>query len=107
VATPADKAALFEATGAAAVDMESAVIVARAADAGLRALVIRAVADSAEQHLPLELARLVTPGGRVRLARAVALTVARPGTVPIAIGLRRRTHRALGAVARALRDLIG
>ena len=106
VATPADKAALHRATGAAAVDMESAAIVERAAGAGLAALVIRAVADGADQPLPARLTRLVTPDGRLRLARAMVLTVARPGTVPQALGLRRQTHRALAAVSRALAGLI-
>src|SRR5262249_45266550 len=107
VATPGDKAALHAATGAVAVDMESSIVLARAAAEGLRALVIRAIADSAHQRLPAELAQLVTAAGRVRLGRAVALTVTRPATVPIALALRKRTGRALGAVARALSALIG
>ena len=106
VATPADKAALHARTGAAAVDMESAAIVESAAAAGLPALVIRGVCDGAAEPLPARLTRLVTPDGRLRLARAMVLTVARPGTVPQALGLRRQTHRALGAVSRALAALI-
>ncbi len=51
-----------------AVDMESGVIAARAARSGYQALVVRAVSDDAGQCLPPELARLVTPEGRLRFA---------------------------------------
>jgi adenosylhomocysteine nucleosidase len=107
VPTPGAKAALFRATGAAAVDMESAPIMAAAAAAGLPALVIRAVSDAAGQPVPLELARLVTTDGRLRLGPALALMVTRPATLPEALDLRRRAHHALAAVARALSALIG
>ena len=107
VATPEAKAALFAASGAVAADMESAVLVARAAAAGCPALVVRAVSDSARQSLPPELTRLVTPEGRLRLARTLAMTVTRPATLQGALELRRRTHQALRAVARVLAALIG
>ena len=106
VATPGDKAALFAASGAAAVDMESAVIVRRAAAAGFPALVVRGVSDAAEHSLPPELTRLVGPEGTLRLGRALALGVTRPATLPRAIELRRRTRRALAAVARVLAALV-
>jgi len=107
VATPEAKAALFAASGAAAVDMESALIMARASAAGCPAVVVRAVSDSAAQRLSPRLTGLVTAEGRLRVVRAVALGIARPATVPGALALGRRTHRALGAVARALAPLIG
>ena len=105
VATPAAKAALRAASGAVAVDMESAFILARAAASGCPALVVRAVSDGADEHLSLELAGLVTPAGGLRLARALALVSTRPALVPRAIALGRRTHRALRAVAPALAAL--
>ncbi len=107
VATPEAKAALFVASGAVAADMESAVIVARAVAAGCPALVVRGVSDSAGQGLPAELTHLVTPEGRLRLARALVLGVTRPATLPRALGLGRRTRQALAAVARVLAALIG
>jgi len=107
VATPEAKAALFRSTGAVGVDMESSIVAERAAAAGFGSLVVRAVADGASQALPLRLASMVAPDGRVRLGRALALTMARPSTVPAALDLRRRTALALGAVARALSLLIG
>jgi adenosylhomocysteine nucleosidase len=106
VATPRAKAALFASSGAAAVDMESAVIVARAAVSGCPALVVRAVSDDARQTLSRELVGLITSEGRLKVARALALTVTRPSTLTGALELGRRTRRALRAVARVLAELI-
>jgi adenosylhomocysteine nucleosidase len=105
VATPAAKAALHAASGAVAADMESVFILARAAEFGCPALVVRAVSDSADECLSLELARLVTLAGGLRLTRALALMSTRPVLVARAIALGRRTHRALRAVAPALAAL--
>ena len=104
IATPEAKAALFARTGAVAADMESSVILAAAAAAGLPSLVVRAVSDAAHDALPPELIRLVTPEGRLRVAGAVAL-IAHPAVVPRAIELRRATRRALGKVALLLAAL--
>jgi adenosylhomocysteine nucleosidase len=101
VATPDAKAARFAERGAVAADMESSVIVAAAAAAGLPSLVVRAVSDGARDVLPRELIGLVTPEGRLRMAGAVAL-MARPAVVPRALELRRATRRALGRVAALL-----
>jgi adenosylhomocysteine nucleosidase len=104
IATPEAKAALFARTGAVAADMESSVILAAAAAAGLPSLVVRAVSDAADDALPPELIRLVTPEGRLRVAGAVAL-IAHPAVVPRAIELHRATRRALRRVAELLAAL--
>ncbi len=52
VATPADKAALAHRSGAAAVDMEAAVVASIAAAAGVDCAVLRVVADTAHDTLP-------------------------------------------------------
>ena len=67
VATAADKRALFEATGAQAVDMESHEVAAVAAAAGLPFLVIRALADPYDQVIPQVAREALRPDGRVRL----------------------------------------
>jgi adenosylhomocysteine nucleosidase len=107
VATPGAKAALFARTGAVAVDMESAVVAARAARAGCQALVVRAVSDDAGHSMPAELARLVTPEGRLRVASALTLGVTRPAALAGALELGQRTRRALQVVARTLAAMIG
>src|SRR5439155_1488585 len=101
-ATPGTKAKLREATGAVAVDMESALILRAAAEAGCPGLVLRGVSDDAEDSLSPELAALVTAEGRVRKARAAATVLRQPAIVPKALKLQRATQRALATVADAL-----
>lgn len=106
IATSAAKAALRAATGASAVDMESAAILRRAATAGWPALVVRGVSDDATRGVPAALSRLVTAEGRLRGGRALALALMRPQTVGPAVALHRGSLRALDAVARALAMLV-
>jgi adenosylhomocysteine nucleosidase len=106
VSTPKEKSELHAKTGAVAVDMESSLILSAAATAGCVSLVIRGVSDDANQTLLPELIALVTPEGRVRRARAVALALTQPATIPHALAFQRHTRRALRAVARLLAALI-
>jgi adenosylhomocysteine nucleosidase len=105
VATAEAKAALFAHTGAVAVDMESALILAHAAGAGCAALVVRGVSDTAAESLPAELIALLTPAGRLHPGRALALALTRPRLLPRALAVRQATRRALAAVARLLAAL--
>ena len=106
LATPEAKADGFRATGAVAVDLESALILAWASRQGRPSLVVRAVSDTAHQRLPSELADLLTPEGKLRTGRAVALALIRPRTIPHAFLLRRGSRRALRSVARLLAALV-
>lgn len=106
VGTPEAKADLWRSTEAIAVDMESATVLAWASRRGCPSLVVRAVSDTACQHVPLELIGLVTPEGRLRTGRAVALALTHPRTIPHALILRRGTGRALKAVARLITALV-
>lgn len=105
VGTPEAKAQRWLSTGASAVDMESAAILAWASGQGCPSLVVRAVSDNARQHVPLELIGLVTPQGKLRTGRAVALALTHPRTIPHALILRRGTGQALKAVARLIAAL--
>lgn len=107
VGTPEAKAQRWLSTGASAVDMESAAILAWASGQGCPSLVVRAVSDSARQHVPAELIGLLTPEGKLRTGRAVALALTHPRTIPHALILRRGTGRALKAVARLIAALVG
>lgn len=102
VATAPAKLALHARTGAVAVDMESSVILSFAANAGCPTLVVRGVSDAAGESVPAELIGLVTEAGKLRTARALALSVTRPHVLPRALALRHATQRALAAVARLL-----
>lgn len=101
-ATAEAKAALFESSGAVAVDMESAVILTHAGSAGCPTLVVRGVSDAAGESVPIELIELMTPEGKLRPGRALALTVTRPRLLPRALALRQATRLALTAVARVI-----
>jgi len=82
--------------------MESSLILAHVAAAGCPTLVVRGVSDAAGESLPPELIGLMTEAGKLRTARALALTVTRPRVLPRALALRQATRRALTAVARLL-----
>ena len=105
VASPAAKAECWATERALAVDMESAHVLAWARRAGLPALAVRAVADGPADDVPAELLGVVGPDGRTRI-RAVACLVARPALVGAAWRLGRRSHRALGSLARFLRAFV-
>ena len=103
VATPEAKAALRAATGAVAVDMESAAILEAAAARGCSSLVVRAVSDDARESMPDELMRLMGADGRIRCGGVLAL--ARPRVLRRALQLRRSTRQALASVAGSLARL--
>lgn len=105
VESPEAKAALRRETGAIAVDMESAVILAAAARLGIPAVVVRAVSDTAGQRVPRELAALVDDAGRTRPGRAVALVLRRPGLLGSALALQRGTTLALKTVAQVIAQI--
>ena len=103
VATPDAKAALRAATGAVAVDTESATILEAAAARGCSFLVVRAVSDDARETLPEELMRLMGADGRIRWGGVLAL--AHPRVLRRALQLRRSSRRALESVAGSLARL--
>jgi adenosylhomocysteine nucleosidase len=101
----AAKSRLWLGTGAIAVDMESAGILAWAAERGVRAVVIRGVSDSAGRGVPADLARVVGEDGRVHRMRAVSAVLARPRALADAMALRSATAAALKTVATMLGKL--
>jgi nucleoside phosphorylase len=98
----AGKSRLWLESGALAVDMESAIIMAWAAAQGLPAVVVRAVSDPAARGVPADLARVVQDDGRVRPLRAVSAVLARPRALADAMALRAGTAAALKTVAATL-----
>jgi adenosylhomocysteine nucleosidase len=105
VSTPALKHALWERTGAVAVDMESGPVLAAAAARGLPALVVRAVADTADDTVSPELASVVDGQGRLRLERAARVALRRPDLLPQAWRMALASRRALRSVAHVLVSL--
>lgn len=75
--TPAEKAALANATGAALVDMETFAVAEVAAAAGIPCHGLRVVSDAAADELPADLGRLVQPQSAARRAGAVVAMLGR------------------------------
>ncbi|UCE89918.1 MAG: purine phosphorylase [Pseudomonadota bacterium] len=85
--TVAEKQALFERSGAAAVDMESAAVARVAADAMLPFLCIRAIVDSADRTLPAAALVAVDETGRPRAGRLLGAVLRRPSDLVALIAL--------------------
>jgi adenosylhomocysteine nucleosidase len=102
VESAAAKARLWMETGALAVDMESAAILAWARARGVAALAVRGVSDTAARGVPADLAAVVADDGRIRPMRAMAAALARPRAIADAMALRTGTEAALRTVAQAL-----
>lgn len=105
VETPAQKSRLWLETGARAVDMESAPILAWAAARAVPGAVIRAVSDSAARGVPAAVAASVGTDGRVRPLRAVTAALTRAAAIGDLLELRAGTEAALKSVAGALAAL--
>jgi adenosylhomocysteine nucleosidase len=99
LASATAKRALFERTGAVAVDLESGAIARVAARHGLPFAVLRAVCDPAEMTLPPLALTALDEGGRIRGARLAWALLRTPGDLPALIAL----AGAAGAARAALR----
>jgi adenosylhomocysteine nucleosidase len=92
--------------GAAVVDLESAAFVEAADEAGVPWLVLRAVADTADESLPAWLDRCRDANGAIRRARVVWALLGDPRPLPRLLDLRRRVAAGGVAVARAVLSLL-
>jgi adenosylhomocysteine nucleosidase len=95
-----DKRALAEASGAIAVDMESAAIAQAAAKAGVPFLVIRAVSDRADEDLPMDFNLWLTPWGRMR---GIAHVLTHPTIVRSLLRMKRQAEQGARSLARFFR----
>jgi hopanoid-associated phosphorylase len=95
VATAADKRVLFEAAGALAVDMESHAVAAVATDANIPFLVLRAVADPADQVIPQVAREALRPDGGIRIRATFGGLLRQPGELIALLRLARQSVTAL------------
>ncbi|MGC4004584.1 MAG: hypothetical protein QM811_16275 [Pirellulales bacterium] len=79
---PADKAALFQETAAAAVDMESWSVCEACVAAGRRFLALRVISDTAGEELPIDVEALIAPQTTAqRAGKILGGIFRRPGLV--------------------------
>lgn len=102
VLSPADKAALRDRTGAAAVDLESGSIATVAASHGVPFVVIRALADAADRVVPAWAATCIGKEGRPRIGFILGALAADPRRVSELIGLAGDSRRGLATLRRAI-----
>jgi adenosylhomocysteine nucleosidase len=102
IQTPADKAAAFRATGAAAVDMESVAVAEIAAKHNLPFIAVRVIVDTAADMLPRAVVA-ASRAGKVQFARLIGGLILAPREIASLIRLAQRYRiamrslRAIGA----------
>ncbi|MBF0561655.1 MAG: hypothetical protein HQL37_06445 [Alphaproteobacteria bacterium] len=106
VATVTGKQALFAASGAAAVDMESAAVAQVAAAAGLPFVAVRVIADPALRDLPGAALAGMGEDGRVRPMAVLAALLRHPFELPDLLRLSLDSARAT-AVLRRVGGVVG
>jgi adenosylhomocysteine nucleosidase len=104
VATAEEKARL--AFFGEAVDMESAIIMSHFAAAAVPVLTIRAVSDAADEDLPIDFDRCLTPQGAIKPMSLVNAIVRRPSKLPNLVRFGRQSNQAAQKLARFLDDFI-
>ncbi len=100
VGASADKAALFARTGAAAIDMESHAVAEVADRRSLPLLVVRAIADPADQRIPEWLDDIIAEDGKPRMTAVFAGLVANAADLPTLVRLAGDARRGLATLRR-------
>jgi adenosylhomocysteine nucleosidase len=100
--TAADKAALRQATGADAVEMESGVIRGLCREQQLASATVRVVSDAAGEDLPLDFNCLMTADDRIDYLRLAWAVGTRPGRISALLSFQRQTLAAARILADAL-----
>jgi len=106
VTSAGQKRRLFAKTGAIAVDTESHIAAAAAAERNIPFLALRAICDGAEMDLPDAAARAIRPDGTTNLAAVLQSVLAKPGQIPLLIRTRHDAEAAF-ATLRRCRELLG
>lgn len=107
LATAAAKAALRRATGADAVDLESAAVAQVAMQAGVPFAALRAICDPAGRDLPRAALVALDARGRIGGLRVLAAALAHPGELPLLVRLAGDAGQARRALSAKVREIGG
>jgi hopanoid-associated phosphorylase len=99
------KAALHEASGADAVDMESHMAAEAARARGVPFAALRTISDRADRSLPPAALTAMNPDGSIGLGRVLLSVLTRPAQIPALVRTGREAQQAFAALARALEAL--
>lgn len=105
--TAGEKAALWQSTGADAVEMESSVIRNICREQKIPSATIRVISDDASQDLPLDFNALMTPEDRIDYPKLVWAVLSRPGRIGKLMEFQRQTVEASRRLGAALAELLG
>jgi hopanoid-associated phosphorylase len=107
VAAQASKAALRLTTGAAAVDMESHIAAAYAAEAGLPFAALRVISDPASRALPALARTAIKPNGQIDLRKVMTGIARNPTTLRALVSTGIDFNRALKSLRGCRSFLLG
>ena len=85
-----------------AVEMESFEILREAQGAGVPAVAIRAISDTLDQDLPLDMSEILTEQGRVSIPRVLGQVALKPQSLPGLVRLGKNSRVAAQSVSRFL-----
>jgi hypothetical protein len=105
--TAGEKAALWQATGADAVEMESSVIRNICREGKIPSATIRVISDDASQDLPLDFNALMTPEDRIDYPKLIWAVLSRPGRIGKLLEFQQQTVAASRRLGAALAELLG
>lgn len=105
--TTAEKRALWESTGADAVEMESSVIRNLCAEWRIPSATIRVISDTAHDDLPLDFNALMTSDDRIHYGKLALAILRSPRKIRQLIAFQRQTVTAAQELGRVLNDLLG
>ena len=103
IATVAAKSALFAATNAIAVDMESHIAARIAAAHSLPFAALRVVADAASRELPPAALAGLSPGGAINIVNVLKSLARQPSQLPALLGVSVDTRTAMKALLGSFR----
>jgi adenosylhomocysteine nucleosidase len=104
--TAAEKSALWQETGADAVEMESSVIRTICREFKIPSATVRVISDDARQDLPLDFNALMTAEDRINYLKLMWAVFSRPGRIPKLIQFQRQTLDAARRLDAVLEDLL-